>query len=255
MVCSSVLDIIELSFVKHSWPLLTAFTISILILFGTVTDMLPRESSPTFLALTSVLVLLQLFMNSRSGQMRERRLVNTARQLREVGAELDRLARTDDLTGLFNVRALNDLFGAEYRRSVRFERGIALLFLDIDRLKTINDEGGHAAGSAAIRSVAQALVSVLDESDIIGRWGGDEFIVVIPESDRMIAAAKAARILDAVAAIQVPGIGGRVSVSIGGAVAPVDGVYGSEAEFLQEADVALFRAKADGRGRIVWAHQ
>jgi diguanylate cyclase (GGDEF)-like protein len=159
----------------------------------------------------------------------------------------------DALTGLLSRRPLQERLQLEAERLHRYGSGYAMLSVDIDHFKRINDERGHAAGDAVLVRVAQTLRSVARQVDSVARMGGEEFCVLLPESDRRCAQAVAMRVLEAVRMLEHPelGPGARVTVSVGLAVvaSPVE----SPQALLRRLDRALYRAKSDGRNRVVEA--
>ena len=114
----------------------------------------------------------QLFLNQRAAARRESNLLRTASELREVSAELGRLARTDSLTGVVNRRSLFDLLGVEFRRSRRYSRDLSVLMLDLDHFKEVNDRWGHPFGDEVLRQLASLVLRNVRESDVLGRYGG-----------------------------------------------------------------------------------
>jgi diguanylate cyclase (GGDEF)-like protein len=162
---------------------------------------------------------------------------------RELEDHLRRQAASDSLTGLANYRHLVDVLDSEIRRSKRTNREFAVLFFDLDGLKRINDRYGHMIGSQALCRLADALCSCCRDIDTPARFGGDEFAVVLPETDAEAANLVAQRIFESVAN---DGKGPRLSVSFGVAVYPTNG--GSLGSLLCQADSALYSMK---RQRIV----
>jgi diguanylate cyclase (GGDEF)-like protein/PAS domain S-box-containing protein len=165
-------------------------------------------------------------------------------------AELTRLATTDTLTGLANRRQFLAQAGIELARIRRFAQPTALLMLDLDFFKRVNDQHGHAAGDAVLQACAAILQGALRQVDVAGRLGGEEFAVLLPGSGLAEAGKFAERVRALIAAHGVP-FGGqeiRLTVSIGIAALTADDTSPDTA--LARADAALYRAKAAGRNRV-----
>jgi diguanylate cyclase (GGDEF)-like protein/PAS domain S-box-containing protein len=161
--------------------------------------------------------------------------------------DLRSLALVDELTGLFNRRGFT-LFGEQERtRARRDRRTPVVVFADIDGLKQVNDDLGHAAGDRAIQLVASALTSVFRESDIVARWGGDEFVALIGEGGETVADLIDARLQTAIAALRPSALTFPVSVTIG--MSPLDPTL-PLAEALDKADAELYRKKKGNSGTI-----
>jgi diguanylate cyclase (GGDEF)-like protein len=153
-------------------------------------------------------------------------------------------ARIDALTGLANRRALEEILAAEISRAQRFEHQLAVVLLDLDRFKDINDSFGHAAGDVMLRTVSRLLTSLARQGDTVVRWGGEEFVVVLPETDLAGAHRFAERLRRTIEAHPVGEM--RTSASCGVAtMVPEDTVEA----LLGAADQALYRAKSNGRNR------
>jgi diguanylate cyclase (GGDEF)-like protein len=167
----------------------------------------------------------------------------------QLRTELSVRADTDDLTDIFNRRGLMTHLNIELARCRRFPRSAAVLMIDIDHFKQVNDTYGHAAGDTVILGMVEAVKQQLRDTDIFGRLGGEEFLVVLPamESEGALIAAERIRECVEKATIAVPGHTVRIAVSIGVAVyAPED----SADSMLARADDALYAAKHDGRNRV-----
>lgn len=163
--------------------------------------------------------------------------------------QLERLAREDPLTGLNNRRQFNETLTRELARASRSGEPCAVLLIDIDHFKPINDSYGHLTGDRVLRRVGDALSSRMRVSDTVGRPGGDEFAAILPETDAEQGQIVASQLMEAVrdafeAQDELP----EVTVSIG--IATFDGAPGITGDHLLErADMALYTAKADGRDR------
>ena len=169
-----------------------------------------------------------------------RPLLRTFRWTEEQASE----ARVDSLTGLANRRALEEVLAAEISRAQRFSHQLAVVLLDLDRFKEINDSFGHAAGDVMLRAVSRLLTSLARQGDTVARWGGEEFVVVLPETDLAGAERFAERLRRTIEAQSVGDM--QTSASCGVAtMLPEDNVE----ELLGAADQALYRAKTNGRNR------
>ena len=159
------------------------------------------------------------------------------------------LADHDSLTGLFNRRRFQEEFENIVEGAVRYSRPGALMFIDLDHFKYINDTRGHRAGDAVIKEVAKCLAQMLRSSDRLARLGGDEFAVVMPELGREEAVAVARKVNDRLSMVTIPGSSQqeKISSSIGVVLFPDHG--SSAEELLANADLAMYQAKDFGRSR------
>jgi diguanylate cyclase (GGDEF)-like protein/PAS domain S-box-containing protein len=194
------------------------------------------------------------FREKRGPSAWHERLVGSCLQLaalaierHEAKAHIDRLAYFDTLTGLPNRALLGEKIDQTIAGATARAGRAAVLFLDLDHFKDINDSLGHSAGDALVVQVARRLAQHVRAGDIVSRLGGDEFVVVLPDCDGDSAAAIAARLLEALAQpVEIEAIALPVSASIGISLFPRDG--DSMEALLKHADAAMYQAKAAGRG-------
>lgn len=162
----------------------------------------------------------------------------------------------DELTKLYNARYLEQALDREVRRCRRYGSIMALIFLDLDHFKTINDCYGHLLGSQCLAEVATIMAASVRDVDILARYGGDEFVVILPETTVATARMVAERLHEGVGThvfLQDAGINARLSTSIGVAGFP-DHAQTKE-DLVRKADEAMYRAKAEGRNRLCIADQ
>jgi diguanylate cyclase (GGDEF)-like protein len=174
-------------------------------------------------------------------------------ELERVRDELLAIAATDSLTGLLTRRRTLELAEEDLSRARRYDRPLSVLAIDLDHFKQINDRYGHAAGDVVLIGVAQVLREQTREHDRVGRIGGEELTIVLPETGAKAAGQLARRIRAFVSGLrsQVDGVEIRVTVSVGVAEAHADDT--SILDVLKRADHALYRAKEQGRDRVVAA--
>jgi diguanylate cyclase (GGDEF)-like protein len=161
------------------------------------------------------------------------------------------LAWKDDLTGLLNRRRFIELAGREMDLAQRSKLPIAAAVLDIDRFKHVNDQFGHAVGDAVLRAVAQAIHGALRSTDLLGRWGGEEFALVLPQTTRSEALEVMERLTASLRALRIDTGSGAVLVctaSIGVASRERDGERLED--LIGRADAAMYGAKSAGRNRV-----
>ncbi len=168
--------------------------------------------------------------------------------------DLQRLATQDPLTGLFNRRYFLAIAAREFERSQRYRRPLALLVLDLDRFKRINDAYGHAVGDQVLLAVVQVLRAGLRQVDIPCRYGGEEFVVLLPETEPPTARVVAERLCAALAAEPVATEWGPVPVTVSiGVAALADDPHSTLEQLLERADQAMFGAKQAGRNQVrIW---
>jgi two-component system cell cycle response regulator len=178
-------------------------------------------------------------------------------ELHAANKRLRALARTDELTDVRNRRGLRSALTREFRRAERYGGGLTVLAFDVDRFKQVNDDWGHAVGDSVLHAVAQALKRGVREVDVVGRVGGEEFVVLAPETPSRDALLLGERLRRAVAELVVTTPHGKpVSVTVSCGVATLSELHArSPEELLGYADAALYRAKAMGRDRCEVADQ
>ncbi|HEX5756249.1 MAG TPA: GGDEF domain-containing protein [Arenimonas sp.] len=163
---------------------------------------------------------------------------------------LEQLASHDSLTGLLTRGGFSDLAAHVFAASRRETRRLAFLIVDIDHFKAINDRHGHQAGDAVLAAVAQCLQASAREIDLVSRFGGEEFAVLLPECDGEQARQAAERLRSRVAELRLAHAGHALQVTISIGVASGDATRCSVDALYREADAALYRAKAGGRNRV-----
>ncbi len=224
-----------------AWALLEGFTITAAVRFLFTASV---DSSPLLyyyglpLSMVASAVLIALGVADR---LRAQRLALT---------EAERRAQTDPLTGVLNRRSLIERLDAACLRARARGLPISLLFIDLDHFKEINDSFGHQAGDACLRAIIDPIHAELRQSDVIGRYGGEEFVVVLSSADAAAANPIAHRILERVAAVSVEGFGKpiRLTCSIGIAASDTLGVWGEH--LIARADAAVYAAKRLGRNQV-----
>jgi two-component system, cell cycle response regulator len=163
------------------------------------------------------------------------------------------LATSDPLTGLFNRAYVDDRFAIELSRARRYGKPMTIAVLDADRFKSLNDTHGHLAGDLVLRKIGAILRDSFRQSDTAGRYGGEEFVVILPETDIEAAQRKLESVRELVAttaiALTTRGVKAQVTISAGLASFPQDGE--DAAELFALADERMFQAKTEGRNRVV----
>jgi diguanylate cyclase (GGDEF)-like protein len=223
-----------------AWVLLEAFTIAtalrLLFTGAEGADYLLYYGLPLSMVAASILIALGV--------------ADRLREQRAALSEAERHAQTDALTGVLNRRSLITRLDAACARAQARGLPIALLFIDLDHFKDINDTRGHAAGDACLAAIIPPIQAELRHSDVIGRYGGEEFVVVLSSADATAADLIAQRIRQRVADVRIEGFGAPIQLtcSIGVAASDRLGVWGEH--LLAQADAAVYVAKRSGRNRV-----
>ncbi len=182
-----------------------------------------------------------------------RSLLARAEAAEAHGAELERLAFVDPLTGLLNRRRLTELAEMELSRARRHGRSLSVLLLDLDRFKAVNDQLGHAAGDLALAQVARICRATLRSGDLVARWGGEEFVVLLPETGAGGAGQLAERLRTAIATDPAHHEGRPIPITVSIGVAELNsGDVGLDG-LVGRADEALYAAKRAGRNVVLAA--
>ncbi|MBE2260039.1 MAG: diguanylate cyclase [Rhodobacteraceae bacterium] len=168
------------------------------------------------------------------------------RELQRTVVELEQVASTDKLTGAWNRRRLEECVRSELGRFERYQHPLSLLILDIDFFKAINDRHGHGTGDQVLQSLTRRLQGGLRATDALARWGGEEFVVLCPDTNRATAATLAERLREQIAQASFADVD-RLTISIGVAECRAGETWD---EWFQRADEALYRAKAAGRNQV-----
>lgn len=170
--------------------------------------------------------------------------------IRHAMMQIKSLADTDELTGVFNMRAFTKVSERLFRQSARYSRPVSVLMIDSDGLKDINDSHGHDAGNRMLKQTVHCIQDQMRDTDVLARYGGDEFVLLLPETDCSGAMEVADRIRKQIAATPLPTREKKVafSVSIGIACCPE---HGNSLEALMErADQAMYTSKNEGKNRV-----
>jgi diguanylate cyclase (GGDEF)-like protein len=167
--------------------------------------------------------------------------------LQQTQRELQDLAIHDPLTRVLNARAFSDRLTQELNRNRRYRHPVSLLYLDLDNFKSLNDSRGHQTGDTVLRLVADAMRLAVRETDIVGRMGGDEFAVLMPETDGALADTVARRLNEGIkTAFPAAPV---VSASIG--IVSFDDTTATADDVLRRADQAMYEAKRSGKDQVV----
>lgn len=216
-----------------------------------VTALIVAASMARFdVAGTMVFLLLAVAVSTLLG----RALDVSHRRAFALDLELHRDARTDALTGLNNRRAMEERGPLELKRAQRSGTPVSVILVDVDHFKNINDRFGHEAGDAVLRQAAGVLRSALRETDALGRWGGEEFIVVLTDTGVQTAGEVAERMRAAVAAARFEGLPDGATISLGvSTLLTVRSPALAWDSLIKEADSLLYQAKKAGRNRVSFA--
>ena len=192
-----------------------------------------------------VCVLDKYKQESEKAKKEKERLTNL---IKERTKELEVLATTDMLTEIYNRRKLYEILEHEYTRAKRYGTDLSVIMFDIDYFKKINDTHGHDVGDYVLKTVAKNVKKVIREVDYFGRWGGEEFLIILPQTDLEGAMAAAEKIREVIENIGFGKIG-KVTASFGVSTY-IKSLDNSPDEIIKSADIALYDAKKKGRNKV-----
>lgn len=168
-------------------------------------------------------------------------------QIKQKSNLLEYQANHDALTGLYNRQKFNDIFTKEIRRSRRYGNFLSVILFDIDNFKVINDTYGHDAGDDVLKKIAEIISINLRQTDSLVRWGGEEFIVLLPETDLETASNVAQKLLESLAVLTFDFMQKNITASFG--VATLNETD-TEVSLINRADEALYEAKRNGKNQV-----
>jgi diguanylate cyclase len=177
-------------------------------------------------------------------------LMRMLHDLEAARVQLDILATRDELTGIYNRRQFLVLADREWARCRRYDMGAAMLMLDVDHFKRVNDLHGHLAGDLMLREIARAIADTLRHADFLGRFGGEEFIVFLPHTDTLGALDVAERCRERVAKIALDWRGERIATTMSVGVGTLGIEHDTVGALIADADRALYTAKRAGRNCV-----
>jgi diguanylate cyclase (GGDEF)-like protein len=231
----------------------SAAQVAALLLFASLAAIAAPINWPslcTVVVFVAVLSIVATLMNARDLEQ----ILCQNRQLEESEARLREQSVRDHVSGLFNRRYLEETLERELHRAARAQTGLGIIMLDLDRFKELNDRYGHAAGDEVLRRLGDLLNSSLRFADIACRYGGDEFVLILPDAPRQVVQERAEKLRRDAGALELSFVGQplpALSLSLGVSVFPEDGA--SAAALLAASDFALYRAKTAGRDRVATA--
>jgi diguanylate cyclase (GGDEF)-like protein len=209
------------------------------------------KSFPTlYIAALAVTVTVFSFFGYRLGRTVDA-LEKKLADAEKAAQELKRASQTDGLTGAYTRRHLTERLEEAFANAKRSGRPLACLFVDVDNLKVLNDHRGHRTGDDALILVSAALRAQLRRGDILGRYGGDEFVAILPDADAQAAKICAERVRAEVSLMELPTQRGPVGLSVSIGVHAPTHLPATHTAFLQAADEALRQSKKEGRNKVI----
>ena len=183
---------------------------------------------------------------SRIRRRQQEQKIELTRALEQIRA----MATRDELTGLLNRRHMQTILEQEAARCLRGGHGYCLALIDLDHFKLINDEHGHAAGDTVLRQFAETALAVIRGADVLARWGGEEFVLMLAETRMPAALAGVERLREAIGQLQMAHAERSLTISFSAGLTE-SRPRETLGQTLERADKLLYRAKAEGRNRVV----
>ena len=182
----------------------------------------------------------------------EEQVQKRTQELENAKNQLEIISKTDELTGLPNRRDLREKIQQEAHRATRMNRNFCFIFIDIDKFKNINDTYGHQCGDEVLKTVASTIRQLLRKYDFVARWGGEEFLAVLPETEIQGAKIVAERFRQSIESLHIKYTDIEIPVTVTLGVSQFDGELGID-KSIQLADEALYDGKMNGRNQVVVA--
>ncbi|GEM_PF-1200805 len=202
----------------------------------------------TYIVGISIIVLFMIFANRYERAQQEVEKYN--KKLIEINKQLEELSRKDPLTGLSNRRDILEKINYQVRLFKRTKEPFALILADLDDFKQVNDAFGHACGDMVLKDLAGKMVKMLREQDTVARWGGEEFLILLPRTNRNEARETAERLRRAISETEFECEGNKVRLSMSFGITVYDYSEDNIDVYLRKADEALYRCKAKGKNKV-----
>lgn len=209
-----------------------------------------RRLASQILTLNKILRLDEIFVVEAYYYMTTQRITQSLAELTEAHRQLEMLSRLDPLTQIHNRRSLMEALDKELQRSRRYHRHLALLFLDVDHFKAVNDRYGHAFGDRVLQRITQIAGRLIRLPDIFGRYGGEEFAIGVVECDPVMACEIAERIRQTIARTTFEWDNQKAQITVSIGIALTAPAVEKIDTLIEQADRALYQAKANGRNRV-----
>ena len=182
----------------------------------------------------------------------EENKMEVIKQINYIYTRTKYLSITDELTGLSNRRCFDNTLEKEFLRALRYNNKLTLVMFDIDHFKTVNDTYGHPCGDYILKEVANAALQTFRKTDTVFRFGGEEFVVILTETDIKQSEIPLERFRKTIETLDLTYQNQQINITVSIGVCQLDQSIGNKEEFLQKADNALYDAKNSGRNKVVF---